>query len=139
MAQKLNFTWCEKGLNLFLLISSYFWLIWQRWTPLYRMGAQRYGFASLHWLLTLIPTSFFENSPSNYILQRFRGVGKRALQKLKNGLVRYQLKIGFQLRILKGETYVNFKNFVGPVFMPKKRCICHFYSFAYFCQICIVN
>ena len=161
------------------MISSYFWLIWQRWTTLYRMGAQRYGFASLHWLLTLIPTSFFENSSSkilrektyennqalhmgpqlyytrvilalerneclrknklDYILLRFRVVGICALQKLKNGRVRYQLKIGFQLRTLKGETYVNFKNFMGPVFTPQKRYKCHFYSLAYFCQICIVN
>ena len=161
------------------MISSYFWLIWQRWTTLYRMGAQRYGLASLHWFSTVIRTLFFKNSSSkilhektyennqalhmgpqlyytrvilalernkclrknkiDYILQRFRGVGKRALQKLKNGRVRYQLKIGFQLRTLKGETYVNFKNFMGPVFTPQKRYKCHFYSLAYFCQMCIVN
>ena len=72
-------------------------------------------------------------------LERFRGVGKRALQKLRNGLVGYQLKIVFQLRILKGETYINFKNFVGPVFTPQKRLIRHFYTCAYFCQICFVN
>ena len=72
-------------------------------------------------------------------LEQFRGIGKHTLQKLKNGQVRYQLKIVFQLRKNKGETYVNFKNVVGPVFTPQKRCICHFYSLAYFCQICIVN
>ena len=72
-------------------------------------------------------------------LEQFGAVGKRSLQKLKNGRVRYQLKIVFQLRILKGETYVNFKNFVVPVFIPQKRLIRHFYTCAYFCRICFVN
>ena len=72
-------------------------------------------------------------------LEQFRAVGKRTLQKLKNGQVRYQLKIVFQLRKNKGETYVNFKNFVGPVFIPQKRFISHFYMFAYFCQICFAD
>ena len=72
-------------------------------------------------------------------LEQFRGVGKHTLQKLKNGQVRYQLKIVFQLRKNKGETYVNFKNFVGLVFIPQKRFISHFYMFAYFCQICFAD
>ena len=72
-------------------------------------------------------------------LEQFRGVGKHTLQKLKNGQVRYQLKIVFQLRIRKGETYVTFRNFVGPVFIPQKRFISHFYMFAYFCQICFAD
>ena len=72
-------------------------------------------------------------------LEQFREVGKHTLQKLKNGQVRYQLKIVFQLRIRKGETYVTFRNFVGPVFIPQKRLIRHFYTCAYFCRICFVN
>ena len=62
-------------------------------------------------ILALERNECLRKNKIDYILQRFRGVGKRALQKLKNGRVRYQLKIGFQLRTLKGEIYLNFKNF----------------------------
>ena len=56
--------------NLLLLISSYFWLIWQRWTTLYRRGAQQYGLASLHRFSTVIRTLFFENSSSKILHEK---------------------------------------------------------------------
>ena len=67
------------------------------------------------------------------------GYTKAYLAKAEKRPGQVSIKNRFQLRKNKGETYVNFKNFVGPVFIPQKRFISHFYMFAYFCQICFAD